>query len=46
MDFDFGDRGMRHEGRCVAVVPLPNHPVVRVRTGQFAAGAQVWAAEF
>ena len=46
MDFDFGDRGMRYEGRCVAVVPLPSYPVDRIRTGQFAAGTQVWAAEF
>ena len=46
MDFDFDDRGMRNDGRCVAVVPLPNYPVAQVRTGQFAAGAQIWAAEF
>ena len=46
MDFDFDDRGMRHDGRCVAVMPLPDYPIARIHTGQFAAGAQVWAAEF
>ena len=46
MDFDFDDRGMRYEGRCVAVVPLPNYPAGRIRTGQFTAEAQVWTAEF
>ena len=46
MDFDFAKRGLRADGRCVAVKPLPDYAIDRIRTGQFVAGEeQVWAVE-
>ena len=46
-DFDFGAHGIRTEdGACVITVPLPGYPIARVRTGQFDASGQLWAAEF
>ena len=44
LDFDFGEHGAVVDGACVAEVPLPDYPVAGVRTGQFAAGAEVWSA--
>ena len=46
LDFAFGVRGLRHEGRCMAGVELPDYGVARVRTGQFADGERLWEAEF
>ena len=46
LDFAFADRGLRHGGRCLASVPLPDYPVARVRTGQFAGGVRLWEGEF
>ena len=44
LDFDFSEHGAVVDGACVAEVPLPDYPVAEVRTGQFAAGAEVWSA--
>ena len=44
LDFDFGEHGAVVDGACVAEVPLPDHPVTDIRTGQFAAGAEIWSA--
>ena len=46
LDFAFGDRGLRYEGRCMASVALPDYAIARVATGQFAPGGEVWRAEF
>ena len=46
LDFAFADRGLRYGGRCLASVPLPDYPVARVRTGQFAGGVRLWEGEF
>ena len=46
-DFSFGGRGQAFDGKCVALVPLPNYPLTAVRTGQFGAGGRaVWEVEF
>ena len=45
LDFAFGDRGLRYEGRCLASVPLPGYPVARLATGQFEGGARLWEGE-
>ena len=46
-DFFFTERGVITGGRCVAIAPLPDYAVGRVRTGQFVAGeGQLWAVEF
>ena len=46
--FAFGlrDRGLRHDGLCLAAFGLPDYPVLGVRTGQYAAGGEVWSGEF
>ena len=46
LDFAFGDRGLRYEGRCMASVVLPDYAVARVATGQFAPDGEAWRAEF
>ena len=45
LDFDFGERGARVDGACVATVPLP-YAAARVDTGQFASGAPRWSVRF
>ena len=45
LDFDFGERGARIDGSCVATVPVP-YAAARVETGQFAAGARRWSVRF
>ena len=45
LDFAFGDRGLRYEGRCLASVPLPDYPVARLATGQFEGDARLWEGE-
>ena len=45
-DFDFTARGAVIDGACVATVPLPNWPILRMRTGQHAPDSGVlWEAE-
>lgn len=44
--FAFGDRGLRHGGRRQAAFALPDYPLARVRTGQFASGERLRDAEF
>ena len=45
-DFWFADEGWRFDGRCVARVALPEHPVSRIATGQYIIGGEgLWRAE-
>ena len=45
LDFSFGWRGGRFDGRCMTQVPLPGYPIARIRTGQFVRGeGQLWKA--
>lgn len=45
-DFVFRKAGMRFEGRCVVMRPLPNYRIASLRTGQFIGGAgKLWQAE-
>ena len=46
LDFAFADRGAAAGGRCLASAALPDYPVARVRTGQFADGRRLWEGEF
>lgn len=46
LDFRFGMRGARFDGRCVASVRLPDYAIAGIRTGQYAAGGQIWRVEF
>ena len=45
-DFEFWQRGGVNDGRCVAVVALPDYPIVSVSTGQYDETGQLWAVEF
>ena len=46
MDFAFDQRGGHFDGKCLAVIFLPNYPIKAIRTGQHAPGqGELWAAE-
>ena len=46
-DFDFADLGVRREGRCLALAPLPSWRIARIRTGQWVSGeGESWSADF
>ena len=46
-DFSLREYGARTDGGgCVAAVPLPAYSIARIRTGQFTASGERWAAEF
>ena len=46
-DFAFGEYGALYGANCWAVVPLPDYPIDRIRTGQYVPGrGPVWQAEF
>ena len=46
LDFEFELRGIIRDGECLAQAHLPNYPIARIRTGQYAAGERLWQAEF
>ena len=46
LDFAFASRGGHFDGKCMAVVPLPDYPIKTIRTGQHISGqGELWAAE-
>ena len=45
MDFDFRLRGSVFDGKCAALVSLPEYPIASLRTGQWTSGeGEAWAA--
>ena len=47
LDFDFDERGVIFDGKCLAKAPLPEYGISEIRTGQFVPGqGQVWKEEF
>lgn len=48
LDFQFSRQGARFDGKCVAVTPLPDYPLDRLRVGQWLPqeNRQLWSAEF
>ena len=45
-DFDFADYGALFEGKCVAIAPLPEYGIERIRAGQYVKGeGVVWRVE-
>ena len=45
-DFDFARWGGHFDGKCLAVVPLPEYPIKSLRTGQYVPGqGEGWAVE-
>ena len=45
LDFGFAEMGVVLEGNCVAIAPLPDYPILHIRTGQFSGSGQLWRAE-
>ena len=47
MDFEFSQRGVRWDGKCLAVVALPYYEIALIRAGQYIvdSGAVLWQAE-
>ena len=46
-DFSFPERGYVLDGRCLAVVALPDYPIARIRTGQYVTGeGGTWEVEY
>ena len=47
LGFDFLNRGVRYNGKCLAAAYLPGYEIARIRTGQHTPDdEQVWQAEF
>ena len=48
LDFGFARHGARFDGKCVAIAPLPDYPIDRLRVGQWLPqeNRQLWSAEF
>ena len=46
LDFPFGTRGASFDGRCVAVVQLPDYAIASIRTGQYPGEGEEWRVEF
>ena len=48
LDFDFAQHGAVWDGRCLAVVTLPDYDIARIRTGQYiiGEGSRLWEADF
>ena len=45
-DFVFDRWGGHFDGKCLAMVPLPDYPIATLRTGQYAPGqGELWAVE-
>ncbi len=43
LDFGFPKHGVRFDGKCVAVVPLPEYEINSIRTGQFTREGKLWS---
>lgn len=47
LDFSFAEYGKRFDGKCVAIVELPEQGTARIRTGQYENGQfPLWSAGF
>ncbi len=45
-DFNFHEYGVRFDGKCMAVVPLPEYDIAEIRTGQFTRKSVIWERKF
>ena len=45
LDFRFAEMGTVLDGDCAAIAPLPDYPILHLRTGQFSGSNQLWRAE-
>lgn len=44
LDFNFQDQGLMLDGACLAIVPLPDYKITRIRTGQYTEAGEAWSA--
>lgn len=46
-DFNFDDRGIIFDNKCLAVIPIPDYDIAAIRTGQWhpADGRRLWSEE-
>ena len=42
-DFDFGRHGVRFDGKCMVMVPLPEDGMSGIRTGQWTSDGELWS---
>ena len=42
LDFHFRDQGFEKDGRCFAMMPLPDYGIAEIRTGQSIGGRVLW----
>ena len=45
-DFDFDQQGAHFDGKCLALLPLPDYPIAGLITGQSDAGNRLWQTAF
>ncbi len=45
-DFVFYEYGVRFDGKCMVVVPLPEYEISSIRTGQYTREGEVWEGKF
>ena len=46
LDFDFKDRGVVFDGKCMAVRDVPDYAIAGIRTGQYTAAGRVWQGAY
>ena len=46
LDFDFPERGLLFDGKCLVSIALPQYAIARITTGQFDADGRIWQVEF
>ena len=45
LDFDFDQHGERFDGKCLAIIPLPEYGISGIRTGQYEGYRRFWTEE-
>ncbi len=45
-DFVFYEYGVRFDGKCMAIVPLPEYEISSIRTGQYTKEGEIWEGKF
>ncbi len=45
-DFVFYEYGVRFDGKCMMVVPLPEYEIRSIRTGQYTREGEIWEGKF
>ncbi len=45
-DFDFARQGAHFDGKCLALMPMPDYPIAGLITGQSDAGNRLWQTAF